>query len=299
MVRRPPIILLALALFAGRARADGGYRPPIPTTPIDPLPPGAWFREGYQDFVLEDEPPAPRWAAIGGTFSSAPQAERAARAIDRTRVALGYPWVVANHDLRIERRCSESIVVVAGLFTSYQDAAGWRAQDPSRGRLSLVAIEHEGSESACGWTWGTHGIEDGAGRHLEITHVEPSGDAPGYDPAALEAPDGDARARLASVAPVCTVPRGSVHAFADPDAPWRLGHGFAPARCGRRVVYVPVERTLRATVLERRDDGTTRLHQITEVMCDSASFDVWTYTLDGRQEIESEPPLFGGGSCGS
>lgn len=50
--------------------------------------------------------------------------------------------------------------------------------------------------------------------------------------------------------PVCTVPRGSMHAFTDRRSPWRLGWGFAPARCGGRVVYVPTERTLRAMVFE-------------------------------------------------
>lgn len=296
-MRRAIVALLLLLPLA--ARADGAYRAPVPASPIASLPPGAWFREGYLAYALEDEPPAPRFAAIAGSFPGDRAAERAARELDRTRLGLGYPWVVAAHELRVAGRCREAIVVVAGLFATHEEAIGWRAQDPARARLTIVALEHDESETTCAWSPDGYGLlADAAGRHLEITHVDPSGDAPGYDPDALEALGTEVRARLGSIAPVCTVRRGSVHSFAGHDHAWRLGWGFAPARCGGRVVYVPTERTLRATAFERTSEGETRVHQITDVSCDSANVDVWVYSLDGRTTIPEEPPTFTSGCAG-
>src|SRR5688500_13576905 len=135
-----PIAIAILVAVPAAVGADGPLQVPAPTTPIDPLPPGAWSRDGSLRHVVAA--PAPRYAAIAGTFASAAAAERAARRVDRTRVGPGYPWVVAQHDLRIAGRCRESIVVVTGLFASHGDALGWRAQDPSRARATIVALEH-------------------------------------------------------------------------------------------------------------------------------------------------------------
>lgn len=62
-----------------------------------------------------------------------------------------------------------------------------------------------------------------------------------------------------SATPVCTVPRGSVHAF--------------------------TERTLRATVFERTAQGETRVHQITDVTCDLRRVDVYARRVSGDRGV--------------
>ncbi len=222
-------------------------------------------------------------------------------------MALGFPWVIANHDLRIAGRCADAVVVVTGLFVSASDARAWQAQDRSRRAYRIVALDTEAG-ARCAWEVDDSGREvDARGRRVEVVQIDPAADAPGYSPAALDrieqqqstrAVSSEERERMIAAAPVtCTVPRGSVHIFQDRESMYRYGWRFAPARCRGRLVFVPVERTMRSILIERRPGGETRIRQITDVMCDSASFDVWRYTLDGRQVIPGQPPLFAAG-CG-
>ena len=317
---RPALTLLLLAMLPTTlARADGSYRasaavlpspPPPSATPIESLPPGLWFRSNhYESFALDEEPAArPAVAAIVGRFASARRAQAAARAVDRTRVSLGYPWVVANHDLQLSGPCREEIVVVAGLFGSAADALAWQAADRARRPLRIVALD---SDELCAWPIDGNGqARDAAGRRLEVIHIEPTRDAPAYRIADLvhaesigtETPGTmeDRAGALATLPVACTVQRGSVFAFDEHDvirpfdvgfAMYRFGHRYAPARCGGHTVYVPVEHTMRGTLFQTRN-GATRLMQITDVSCDSPNWDEWNYSIDGREEIEGEPPTF-------
>jgi len=309
-VRARVAIVIVLLAVASVSHADGRAPSPeieieierAPRGAIASLPPGLWFRSGhYEDFALEHEPQrAPRFAAVAGVFSSAPAAESAARQIDRARVGLGFPWVVANHDLRIAHRCADAIVVVAGLFAARSDAERWRSEDRGRASTHVVALEPEAEaeDAAAGCPWQDDGgrVADASGRSIDVVHIEPTRSAPGYSIADLErtdrAPTTEARlAERAALAPVCTIARGAVSAFTDARSMFRFGWRYAPARCAGRVVYVPVEHTMRATIVELREDG-ARLHQITDVMCDSPGIDEWRYSLQGREEIAGNPPLF-------
>lgn len=284
------LVLLSTTL----ASADGSYRAAPSST--ESLPPGLWFRGGhYEDYALEAEPATPpAFAAIAGRFQTAARAEQASRHVDRTHVGLGYPWIVANHDLHLAGACRDEIVVVAGLFTTSAEARAWQSADRARRSLRVVALDAEDA-SSCTWTFDDEGqTVDAAGHHIEVVHVEPTRDAPGYRASDLEPLDAmveDRRGAIASLVPACTVPRGTVHAFDEPNVMYRFGWRYAPARCGGETVYVPVEHTMRSTLIETRN-GSTRLLQITDVSCDSPAFDAWAYSIDGRAEIPGEPPTF-------
>jgi len=282
-------LVLFVLLFAATARADGD-------TPVTSLPLGFWYREGhYEQGVIAD--PAgrtPHFAAIVGSYQSARAIERASRSIDPTSVALGYPWIVPNHDLQVLGECHDSIVVVAGLFATESDARTWRAADAAHGALRIVAIATDDTaDPVCVWNQTEDGLADAWDNRLEVTPIDPTHDAVAFDAAQIESIGprqyGASRAAaIASLVPVCTVPRGGVFVFADSD--WT--YGWARVRCGGRIAYVPTERTMRHCVVEEGQGAGARLYQVTDVECDGASIDVWSFSRDGRSEIAEQPPTF-------
>lgn len=281
-------LVLFVLLFAASARADD--------VPSACLPRGFWYRFGqYEHNVIADSAGrTPRFAAIAGTFQTSRAVERASRRVPRTSVALGYPWIVANHDLQMVGACHDAIVVVAGLFASESDARTWRDADTARHGLRIVAIGTDDvADPTCTWTPTADGLADAWGRRLEVTPVDPTSDAPAFDAAQVDAiADGGyapTRAQaIASLTPTCIVPRGSVFVFSDADVRW----GWARVRCGARVAYVPVEHAMQSYVVEERTGGSARLYQVTDVACDMATTDVWSFSRDGRSEIPGEPPSF-------
>lgn len=277
---------VVLGALAG-AHAERRVVPPTPTGPVPTsLPPGLWFRTGHYEAWLGDAAPAtPTYAVIAGVFGGAAQAERASRAVDRAHVDLGFPWAVASHSLRIAGRCREAIVIVVGLFASRSDAERWRGADATRHAYRVVPLEADDAPSDC--------REVEVGHLFDVVQIEPTRDAPAYAARdlerALETDDG--ATALRRLAPTCTVPRGTIGTF-DETAQFRFGHRFAPARCDGRVVYVPVEHTLRQSWVEPDPDGSARLYQVTDVSCDAPAIDAWRFSRDGRAVIEGQEPTF-------
>ncbi len=288
------ILILFVLLFAATARADED-------APSACLPPGFWYRFGHYEHNVIADPAGrtPRFAAIAGSFQTGRAVERASRGIARTSVALGYPWIVANHDLQVVGACHDAIVVVAGLFATESDARTWRDADAARRGLRIVTIGTDDvADPNCIWTQTADGLADAWGRRLEVTPIDPTSDAPAFDAAQVDAiADGGyapTRAEaIASLTPMCMVPRASVFVFSDAAVRW----GWARVRCGARIAYVPVEHAMQSYVVEERAGGSARLYQVTDVACDMANTDVWSFSRDGRSEIPGEPPTFGA-TCG-
>lgn len=257
------------------------------------LPPGLWFRSGhYEDWALESEPGTPRVAVIAGVYDTDGRAARAARGATTADLAPGYPWLVSAAELRLVDRCDSGLVVVTGLFRSGSEAERWIAASAARSGHAIVPLAADG-ESAC-TSPGTLGIE--------ITHVEPEERVvSAWTPEVLAAVGAElgrvvSPADLAErdEAPRCRVAGGSVFSF-DPsrDDVWGFGWRWAPVRCGGSIAYAPVEQTRRGTVFEARDDGSTFVHQITDVSCDTAHFDTWSWSSgSGRTQLPEHPPTF-------
>lgn len=257
------------------------------------LPPGLWFRSGhYEDWALESEPAAPRVAVIAGVYDTDGRAARAARGATGADLSAGYPWLVSAAELRLVDRCDGGIVVVTGLFSSPADAERWVGGSVARSGHAIIPLASE-DDRACAAL---------SAASVDITHVEPEEDrVSAWAPEVLlsleselgraVSPD-DLRARDES--PRCRVEGGSVFSF-DPsrDEVSSIGRRWAPVRCGDEIAFAPIEQTRRGTVFEARDDGTTFVHQITDVSCDMAHFDTWAWREGaGRAQIPEHPPTF-------
>lgn len=285
--------LVWLVLLTARgAAADGPIRPPEVTA--GPLPAGTWFRDHpYERSVLDTPPPRPTYAVARGPFRDGRAAERALAAMPRTLWQLGFPWVVASSDLRPAASCAERVFVVSALFASRAEADTFAASE----RGSHVVMLASGETPGC-WesTWPLIERPDGAPR-LEVTHVERSVDA--YDASVIEAlPTTDGPLPdLSHATPACTLTRDRVIVRRDGPDTFRFGYRWAPVECRGRPAWIPVEATRRHIVVEPVGEG-ARLHQLTGVSCDSAHFDVWQLTEEGRVPIAGEPLLFGAGCAG-
>lgn len=286
----------ALLLTVGGASVGSAHAQDRPQelgrgTPV--LPPGLWFRTGhYEDWALDAEPEAPRVAVIAGVYDTDGRAARAAGAATRADLSPGFPWIVAASDLRLVDRCDSGLVVVSGLFRNADEANQWVAASVARYGHAVVPLADD-DDGSCGAS---------VPSSVEITHVEPEEAlVAAWTPEVLAALESELGRAVSpddlserEEAPRCRVEGGSVFSF-DPsrDAVGSFGRRWAPVRCGDDIAFAPVEQTRRGTVFEARDDGTTFVHQITDVSCDVAHFDTWAWTSrTGRQQIAGHPPTF-------
>lgn len=290
---------LALALGSLLALVAKDGTAPAPPAPRS-LPPGLWFVEGhYESFALEEEPEPPRFAVVAGIHASASRAEATLRRAARARLDDGYPWVVTTRDVPLEATPPDRIAVIVGLHRERAAADALAARVGAR----VIAIADTAHEPV----WGRDGLEE----RLWVVQVDSRHDAPGYPLAAMRAIEAELdaipfeteearraafEARLARVR-VCPVRAGSVYATRSSARYYGPTRRFAPARCGGRDVLVPVEHTLREAVFEYRA-AETWIHQVTDVTCDSASFDVWRWTEEGREVIAGREPSFRSGCAG-
>lgn len=295
MMRASVAALVMASVLGSTVRADAPA--PRPSGPASSLPPGFWFRDNhYEQGWLDRDLPTPTRAAIAGLFSDDEAATQAAQRVQQSAVDLGFPWVVENHNLRLRGQCGEAIVVVAGLFAAEAEAQAWRQADSSRGWLQIVPLAGNKDAHDCGWQERNGWDVDRLGKGIDVVHIDPTADAPGFPFTVRRDRLGDAHRDLKSSGPpVCKVPRGTVHSFRERNAIWEFP-GFLPARCRGRLVFVPTEKTMHFILIERKT-GETLLHQLTEVECDTPTFRTWRYTRSGRKPIAGVPTTVASG-CG-
>lgn len=294
-------VLLGLSVGPWIALADGRVATLPP--PVRSMPPGLWFVEGhYESHALEDEPAeSPHYAVVTAITTSGPAAEAASRrARGSTALDPGYPWVVTTRDVPLEATPPDRIAVFVGL---YADRIAADALSARVAHARVVAI----SDTAHTPVWTDRGEE----RRLWVVQIDPRRDAEGVSRAAFDAVEHDFAQRSfadfaeyqaahdAAIAalPRCTARRGSIYVTRDSGRYYGSERRWAPARCGSREAVVPVERTLRETIFEYRQNE-TRVHQVTAVSCDSPGIDVWRWTSEGREVIAGQEPAFSAGCAG-
>jgi len=301
---RRVLVVTAVLGLAALAHAESKDGPRLaPRGPlVRSLPPGLWFVEGhYESFALESEPEAPRFAVVIGVHGTAASAEAASRRAASAPLDPGFPWIVTTRDLPLEGAPPDRIAVVVGLHVDRAAADGLARLVPHAHVIAISGTPHEP-------VWNDRGEEE----RLWVVHVDTRRDAVGFPLAAMQAIEAELdqlgfdteearraafEARLAR-APTCTVRRGSVLATRSSGRYYGSSRRWAPARCGAREAVVPVESTMREAVLEYRGPSETWIHQVTDVMCDSANFDVWRWTSEGREIIEGREPTFTSGCAG-
>lgn len=294
------VIGLAIVPLVALASKDGRLAPRAAL--VRSLPPGLWFVDGhYESHALESEPEAPRFAVVTAITTSPTAAEAASRRAHAAgTLDHGYPWVVTTRDLPIEGTPPDRIAVVAGLYVDRAAAEGLVLRVP---HARIVAI----SETQHTPVWGDRGEEE----RLWVVQIDPRRDAEAVPRAAFDAVERDLadgafeteasyRAAFdAAVAalPRCTARRGSIYVTRASDHYYVSERRWAPARCGAREAVVPVERTMRESIFEYRQNE-TRVHQVTAVSCDTPGIDVWRWTTEGREVIVGLEPAFSAGCAG-
>jgi hypothetical protein len=280
----------ALATTSARAVAPE----PLPAAAAA-LPAGLYFRNSYVARLC-DGCATPAFAVVLAVAEDPAALEAALARGEAAGLAPGYPFAVATAALGLAG-VEDGGTVVAGLFAARGEAEALARALPGSTLLALATAEELQRRA---------GAADDAGR-LEPVVVQVEAAGPGWDGAELDRIERelDAQvaeepreqrfsARLAALAPRCTVRAGRVRFTTDAEL-YRFARRLAPASCDDgRLAWVPWTRTRLETLVLRTADG-PRLYQVTAVMCDQATIEDWPYVRGGR--TPRTPRLAASGGC--
>jgi len=270
---RGAFVLATLLAFATYSPAHADRSVAIP------LPPGNYVGHGYSTCPRCE---LPRWAVIVAIVSDAPRASSIARELDG-RLPLGYPWLQHTDDLALEANGERGIIVVAGLFQSRTAARGFMRATPLPDGTRLVRLASR--EFAAHRYYANERTPEGRENLrsvVTIAHGEPvyayaPDDVPNYG----EEPE----------------PRGFPRCVVRPLESFEVtyeelysahAYDWAPVRCDGELAYVRWTDTLLESTILAMPDGSHRLVQLVEVLCDQPAFREWRYDRTGRRPLEPD-----------